>query len=325
MVSPSEFPKVSIQAITPKVTTEGEETKVAYTIRNIGSVPLSHTNINIAVTWGSIDRSIQVDHQISTADTLTPDREYSSEEKFTPLAAGYTFFSVQDAYATIPKRKRQALHVFQTNGTLVYDGVHRLVFHSVRARSHEEISGRRATWLAFAALVVSIVALSLTTYQIHLQERTIELTGEKSAAIVVDIIPSRGVIIGDTYNTQVRPGIGDIAVDFYVLLWNVGNGSATDISVNLQSAPPTADWFDYHWSVVSIEDFSYRPSSAKAPIKVLLPDQQVQVQYHIRFIPSGYDTLLQQGKEPRIVFTVATGGDNIVPPQEYTVHIPPNA
>lgn len=140
--------------------------------------------------------------------------------------------------------------------------------------------------------------------------------------IKFDVIPSEGYLDEHSYHTQIRPVNEDIAVDFYVVLWNMGDEPATDILVTLRQIPQTSVWYDYDWSTVSFEGFSYRATSNTASIKVLLPSQQAQVQYHIRFTPSLYDNALQQGEEPKII--VEINAPSIPQPirREYLVQIP---
>lgn len=158
--------------------------------------------------------------------------------------------------------------------------------------------------MSLVALIVSSIALALTlTREIPLQERTIELAENKTAEMVFDVIPSSGRFDEGIFYTMQRPSDGDIVVDFYVLLWNVGNGSATNISITLRQTPQTLGWYDYHWSTVSIEGFSYNTTSNAASIRVLLPEQQTQVRYHVRFIPSLYDEV-QQDENPIIIVEI---------------------
>jgi hypothetical protein len=169
--------------------------------------------------------------------------------------------------------------------------------------------------LQLGTFIFTIVVFVIVTYPYY------QATLAKSANIVLDVIPSLGSIDNDIYFTETRPVDADIIVDFYVIIWNNGNGPAENISVTLHEEPPTSSWFDFHWSIVYINNFSYRPASSEALIRVLLPGQQAQVQYHIRFKPSGYDELILEGKETKIIIEM----DSASTPShrlEYTVQLP---
>ena len=147
-----------------------------------------------------------------------------------------------------------------------------------------------------------------------------QLMMERPAEITVDIIPSLGQIRQNTYYTQTRPVNRDIIVDFYVILWNKGIGPAENVTINLRGVPQSG-WFDYHWSKVYIAGFTYQTPSSNASIRSLLPNQQTQIQYHVRFIPSEYDKLLKQGEEPKIIIEISSSS---TPNQrfEYIVKLP---
>lgn len=120
----------------------------------------------------------------------------------------------------------------------------------------------------------------------------------RSADIVLDVIPSLGYINDSYYFTQTKPVKN---IDFYVILWNKGNATAENVSVILRGEPQIYSWYDYHWSIVSLSGFSYRPSSSNASIRALLPNQQAQIQYRMSINSTGYDQLRKEGKEPKII------------------------
>jgi hypothetical protein len=170
-------------------------------------------------------------------------------------------------------------------------------------------------WLQLGTFIFTVVVFVIVTYPYY------QATLTKSANIVLDVIPSLGRIDNDIYFTETRPVNVDIIVDFYVIVWNNGNGPAENISITLREDPSSSSWFDFHWSIVYINNFSYRPASSEALIRVLLPGQQAQVQYHITFAPSGYDELILDGKETKIVIEMNSAS---TPSQrmEYKVQLP---
>jgi len=150
------------------------------------------------------------------------------------------------------------------------------------------------------SIIISLYILSFVT--IPYQQATLK----RSADIVLDVIPSLGRIDNGFYFTQTKPVNADLVIDFYVIIWNRGNKSAENITITLRVEPQTSSWFDYHWSIVSISGFSYRPSSNTAFIRALLPNQQAQIQYHVRFKPSDYDQIIKAGKEPKIIIELSS-------------------
>ena len=133
-----------------------------------------------------------------------------------------------------------------------------------------------------------------------------QATLKRFAAITIDIIPSLGYVRQGIYYTMERPVNRDIDVDFYVLVWNKGNGPAENLTITLRVIPQSAEWYDYHWSKVFTAGFTYQTYNSTALIRVLLPNKQAQVQYHVRFIPSGYNDLLKQGEEPKIIIEISS-------------------
>ncbi len=150
-------------------------------------------------------------------------------------------------------------------------------------------------WLQIISIIITLLILWRVT--MPFQEKMLR----KVPDVVLDIIPSVGQIDKDIYYTKTRPVNADLTIDLYVIVWNKGNGTAENVSITLRSEPQVASWYDYHWSIVSISGFMYRPSHSNASIRALLPNQQAQIQYHVSFMPSGYDQLIKEGKEPKII------------------------
>jgi hypothetical protein len=149
--------KLSIRATTtPKIATEGEEFSVTYTVKNIGSVPFPGGNLIIQLTW-PLSSKIVVNHPVAIAGPLSPSSEKTStEQKETPLTAGYTMFFVANANANDGK----PVEVYLPDGRRLWPPLTPNVarpFHAVRARTHEEISQRNAVWIAVISLAIIAV------------------------------------------------------------------------------------------------------------------------------------------------------------------------
>jgi len=168
--------------------------------------------------------------------------------------------------------------------------------------------------IGIVGIIISLYILSYVT--IPYQQATLR----RSADIVLDVIPSVGRIDGNFYFTQTRYPNADLVVDFYVVVWNKGNETAENVSITLRSEPRTFSWYDFHWSIVSISGFTYRPSSCTAFIRALLPNQQAQIQYHIRLKSSGYDRLIKEGKDPKIIIELSSASKT--QRYEYSVRMP---
>jgi hypothetical protein len=148
--------KLSIRAITPKLATEGEEFAVTYVVKNIGSTIFHGGNLLIQLTWPSIPGTIVTD-PITIYSSIFSGSEFSSlEQKHTPLTAGYTFFTVNNATAI----DGEPVEVFLPDGHRLWPTLlpnANQLFHAVRARSHEEISQRNTVWIAIISLAIIAV------------------------------------------------------------------------------------------------------------------------------------------------------------------------
>jgi hypothetical protein len=148
--------KLSIRAITPKLATEGEEFTVTYIVKNIGSTIFPGGNLLIQLTWPAIQGTIVTD-PIAINTPLSLGSEFSSnKQKHTPLTAGYTFFTVINATATDGKPLEVCLPDGRQLWPTLVSNANQL-FHAVRARTHEEISQRKAVWIAIISLAIIAV------------------------------------------------------------------------------------------------------------------------------------------------------------------------
>lgn len=145
--------KLNIRAVTPKLSTEGEEFTVTYVVRNVGSTVFPGGNIQIQLTWPSLPNTVVTD-PIAINSSLSSGSEFISyKQKHTPLVAGYTFFTVGNAAASDGK----PVEVYLPDGRQLWPALvanANQLFHAVRARTHEEISQRNAVWIAVISLAI---------------------------------------------------------------------------------------------------------------------------------------------------------------------------
>ena len=87
--------KLSIFAETPKTATVGKQFKITYHIRNIGNNTFLGGKILVKISWAVLEASTFVSVPIEINKNLEPNEEFVYTQKETPLASGYTLFTLQ--------------------------------------------------------------------------------------------------------------------------------------------------------------------------------------------------------------------------------------
>ena len=129
--------RLSLKVQTPKIATEGENTKFYYKVKNIGSTTFDGT-IQIMLSWNAYNQNV---YQPLNIQNLAPNLETSIEYSQAPLMSGYTWFTVVGALAT----NGNPVEVFNEGGNnrlfpFPQVGNQQLIkpLHAMRAKSNEE-------------------------------------------------------------------------------------------------------------------------------------------------------------------------------------------
>lgn len=139
----------------PRVATEGEEFIVNYFAKNIGAKSFPGGTITVRVSWPSLGQNV-IDTDVLEIDKpIAPNVElFCGSRKYTPMTSGYSLFNIIHATAY----DQSPVSVYDSSGErcLPPEGGERgiPVVYSVRAQTHEEISQRKAIWIAVGSLIV---------------------------------------------------------------------------------------------------------------------------------------------------------------------------
>ncbi len=153
MSKPTPSHKLSIRIIKPQITTEGEEFSFTYMVKNIGDTIFPGGTITVEIKWPAIDE--RVFQPVEINGPLSPDSQSPPIKRSqAPMTAGYTTFYIHQAMAT----DNNPVQVFNSGGGQLWphQGNFRIILDAVRARTHEEISQKRAVWLAAISLAILV-------------------------------------------------------------------------------------------------------------------------------------------------------------------------
>lgn len=159
MSTPPTF-NLSIRAETPKTVAEGEPFKVTYHVRNIGTTVFPGGTIGVRVSWANLAPTNFVTHPININRPLPPNDSFTVSKTETPLAAGYTMFTI---FFTKNTNSIQVsggrIHIYLEDRRRIVQG---MLFGAVRAKSHEEIYQREELQVASRSLRWAIYAFIAT-------------------------------------------------------------------------------------------------------------------------------------------------------------------
>lgn len=140
--------KLSICADTPKTVRVGKRFKITYHIKNVGSIAFPGGTIPVKISWATLGPSIFVIFPIEINKAIAPGEEFSSTHEETPLASGYTLFTIAKNDLSVAGQCG-TVSVYLPDGRKLLPG---MLFHAIRAKSFEET-------YTFWALVVSAISL----------------------------------------------------------------------------------------------------------------------------------------------------------------------
>jgi len=148
--------ELSIRAETPKTVVEGEPFEVTYHIKNVGTTVFPGGTIGVRVSWANLAPTNFVTHPININRPLPPNDSFAVSKTETPLAAGYTMFTIFFTKNTNSIHVSGGrIHIYLEDRRRIVQG---MLFGAVRAKSHEEIYQREELQVARRSLRWAIYA-----------------------------------------------------------------------------------------------------------------------------------------------------------------------
>lgn len=140
--------ELGILAETPRTVTVGKPFRVIYRIRNESNNIFPGGKIPVKISWAALGPRPFVLVPIEINKRLEPGEEFAYKHRETPLASGYTLFTVtKNDFPATDQSGIVRLHLI--DGRKLIPG---MLFHAVRAKSFEET-------YTFWALIVSAISL----------------------------------------------------------------------------------------------------------------------------------------------------------------------